>query len=160
MRGVLAVGALLWFAACSDPRCSVANCQVLHDCFLSFEDEPQEPQLCGDAGTKAALLTYCAQACDAQNVGAFLGCVATNFGSSCPLPDGGFPTENEILDACAPGIPDGGPACGPKCQACNNMCDSDNQLCNETCPDAGVCLDCEDQCSHLTESCLQTCPTN
>ena len=162
--GRLALGGILVLAGCSsspDSRCSAANCQKLYDCHLGLEGAPSNPGVCSLQDFLDAELSLCVKACEADNQGEILGCVASKFGASCPEPDGGYATIGEIEAACTGGISDGGGVtCGPNCQACGANCSTQETACPSTCADAGSCIDCEYDCAQTSRSCFLGCPTN
>jgi len=141
-----------------DPRCNQTNCEALAACPAVLEGTPRDPYRCGSFLSPAEYVEYCEEACQANDAGALLQCVATSFGSNCLLSDGGRATFNDVTAACDG---DGGtPACGTNCMSCRLSCNRIWANCNLACPDAGVCFDCEYQCSQAFVGCNSGCPTD
>ena len=171
-------------AACSgDSRCNPANCLASLACHLQpagmtdgtcFQSSGFVPYLRSSAG-QAAILQYCADACNAVNGGADLQCIAQNFpGDSCTtleqelILDGG--SLNAVAEVVAArcgfsvgGLYDAGTSCGPNCVSCLDACSQARAQCDGTCLDAGSgesCLGCNFNCNQELRSCLGACPAN
>jgi hypothetical protein len=177
--GTAALG--LVTASCSTSSgCNAENCRAAFTCLLEppgatdytcFESSSFVPYLSSDAG-QAAILDYCARACNAVNDAVEFQCIGQNFpGDTCStlqmdiIFDGG--PVNGVAYAVAAkcgfplALPDAGSGCGPQCTACGNNCRATKFQCNAGCLDAGsgdVCLSCNFNCNQQLEACFNACP--
>jgi hypothetical protein len=119
---------------------------------VALEGEPRALPVCGVFGGQ--IDSYCVEACEANDNGALLDCIATQFGAACTSTQP--PSLAVIAAAC---VGDAGP-CGTDCTSCRAACQATWVGCNFGCGDAGVCLDCEYQCSQTQVSCDGLCPTD
>jgi hypothetical protein len=167
---LLAFGCCLTLA-CSDSRCNATNCAALTNCAVRLQGSID--------GTCAALLPngaandlaaeldagidFCIQACNANNAGALVQCVAQSFpGDACHdlFLDGGN-QQTAVMTAC---IPDAGSSCGTSCQSCQTQCGQTDQACVQGCVDAGggfgTCNSCDFNCNQQNVACVSKCPSN
>ncbi len=162
---LLAAAVALCVVGCSsDSRCSLANCTALLACHLELAGQPQNLGQCvqDNAFTSAVgmqLQSYCPEACEADNQGAIVACVAAHFGNGCQLPDGGGPVPSDIVEATC--VSQLATPCGPNCQSCLTKCQSGFNSCQTACPttDATSCLDCGYSCNQEWGiRCVNDCP--
>jgi len=144
----------------SDPRCTVANCNVMiSQCRVEFQADPSIA-FCvnaSDSGTPAdfgdAGLEYCAAACDATaNGGATLQCLVDNQALCGGLLDGG---QLAIVEECSQLT-----AQAAADATCLANCNSARSACDNACanPSFTACMSCSAACGLTQAACWKTCP--
>ncbi len=157
-------------AACSqkrgepDARCSVENCRKLHECRAFFSAEP-DCRVCFNAGLVVPsgydFAVDCPAACEAQNGGRVVECVAQQpacFGlSSSAMLD----TVTSCQSSLAGGFSSGqsGSDAGDR-NSCEAACDLARVTCENACPtsDFQSCSDCARGCATTFGDCEAQCP--
>ncbi len=152
----------------SDPACNASNCQALIEgchSILPGETDTTCLNLIVDQDALAewsdAGFQSCIDACNEDQQGALLSCVAQKFpGNTCVqiALDGGDETD-AVGAACLP--PPG--ACDASCLSCRAQCGQAQQACNLGCADGGAwsaCLACNLDCNQQLVKCEGACSGN
>lgn len=154
------LSAFTLLAACSptkDPRCNIDNCRKQADCRVAFNAEPSLWS-CYRAGLQAPsnydFSRDCPAACDAQEGGATLDCIANK--PSCV----GLNDEEKMntVTSCMGSSPFSPPSSASSGQ-CTKTCDDERDKCDQACPttDFNTCADCNRGCGLTWASCTKKC---
>ncbi len=145
-----------------DPRCSVANCEALLQCGFGLAGQPFN-QVCmllaldgGLAALQAINTRYCIEACQADDAGALVACVASFQGACADAGAMARQVAEGVFAVCSPYV-DAGSAdqacvasCGQTVDSCSNACPTDNGQ--------DACFSCAYQCGQNYVQCAGGCP--
>ena len=155
MRSSLALLACLAsLASCAkDSRCSLDNCKTAFTvCQEQLAAEPSYSVCVDKAGLPATdfdVSSYCPDACEADQGGGILACLADNK-ATCATGLGG---RSQAALVCAD-------ATWPLESTCVDRCTKDRVSCDHACPgtDFRACMDCSARCGLELARCKQACP--